>query len=82
MLWAAIARRAALGQKRVPSSGMANDAAALCAYLPYCDAMLIDNECRALWESIPRQYRSVFQTKVFPKNTGSEFIAYLARLEA
>jgi hypothetical protein len=44
--------------------------------LPYCDAMFVDNKCRALLRDIPRGYALPYGCKVFSPNTGAEFIQY------
>lgn len=81
LIWAAIARKAALGQKKIPNTGMMNDIVAVSTYLPYCDAMLIDNECRGLWESIPSQYRNSYSTRLYSYNTRQQFLNYLHEIE-
>lgn len=59
---------------------MANDVEIISALLPYCDAMFVDNECKELLRSIPRQYKLAFRCQVFSCNTGMEFIRYLTDL--
>ncbi len=81
LLWAAIARNAALGQKKVPNTGMMNDINVVSTLLPYCDAMFIDNGCRGLWESIPKQHRSFADKPVFSYNTRDCFLTYLQEIE-
>lgn len=53
-LFASLSQKAAAGQKRPPNQGTSNDVNILSTLLPYCDAMFVDNECRALWQDIPR----------------------------
>ena len=53
LLYASLARRAASGQKRCPDRGTPNDIAFIASYLPYCDAMFIDNECAQLLSEEP-----------------------------
>jgi len=53
LLYAGLARRAASGQKRVPSRGTPNDIDLISAYLPYCDALFIDNEFAQLLSEEP-----------------------------
>jgi len=56
-LFAVIAHAAANHQNRPPDQGTANDIDLVSAYLPYCDAMLIDNRTRAMLEKgVPRKY--------------------------
>lgn len=82
LLMAALARKAASGQRRAPSSGMWNDITAIATFLPYCDAMFLDNECAGLLREEPLRSRlSPFGTQVFSSRSGEPFLAYLARLE-
>lgn len=81
LLFAAIARRAAAGQKRVPSSGMANDIIAISAYLPYCDAMFLDNECAELLNEEPLKSRIKYPTQIFSLNNKQQFLEYLSSLK-
>ena len=82
LLMAAIARKAANGQKRPPSAGMWNDVTAIATFFPYCDAMFLDNECAGLLREEPlRSKPAPFGTRIFSSKTGDEFLAYLAGLE-
>ncbi len=82
LLMAALARKAASGQKRPPSAGMWNDITAIATFLPYCDAMFLDNECAGLLREEPlRAKLARFSTRIFSSKTGDEFLAYLAGLE-
>lgn len=82
MLMAAIARKAANGQRRAPSAGMWNDITAIASFLPYCDAMFLDNECAGLLREEPlRSKLAKFGTRIFSSKTGDGFIAYLTDLE-
>ncbi len=67
LLVAARARKAANGQRRPPSPGMWNDIVAISSFLPYCDAMFLDNECAALVAEEPLRTRlSGFRHESFP----------------
>jgi len=77
MLWAALARKAATGRKKPPNQGMANDISLVSMFLPYCDAMFIDNECRGYLLEEPLFSELDFGTKLFSQNNKSEFIEYL-----
>ena len=79
-MYASLSRKAASGQKRIPNQGTANDVEILSALLPYCDAMFMDNECRALLKDIPQSHTLPYPCKVFSKNTGAEFIRYLTAI--
>ncbi len=56
---------------------MVADVSTVSTLLPYCDAMLIDNECRALLSDIPKDHKPVFGAKVFSLNIKEEFLQYL-----
>ena len=69
MLFAALARKAAAGQKRLPNRGMVNDFTIVSSLLPYCDAMFIDNECRSYLQEHPLYDEIDYGTAVFLKTT-------------
>ena len=81
MLYAAIARKAASGRKRLPNQGMANDIKTVSVLLPYCDAIFIDNECDAYLREQPLCDALDYGTKVFSQNTKDEFLGYLDEIE-
>jgi len=81
LMWAVIGQRAANGQKRPPNRGMVNDIGVVSALLPYCDAMLVDNETRALLDNIPNAHALPFKTRLFSYSNGHELIAYCHELE-
>lgn len=81
-LFAVIAHAAANHQKRPPDQGTANDIDLVSAYLPYCDAMLIDNRTRAMLDKgVPRKYAVNYPCRLFSANVGSEFLDYLKSVE-
>ena len=83
LLHASLARRAASGQKHVPSRGTRNDIAFIAAYLPYCDAMFIDNEFAQLLSEEPLATEvKDYPTRIFSTRSRDEFLTYLADLEA
>jgi hypothetical protein len=79
-MYASLSRKAASGQKRIPNQGTANDVEIVSTLLPYCDAMFIDNECRALLQDIPKSHQLPYPCRVFSKKTGAEFIRYLTEI--
>jgi hypothetical protein len=76
-MFASLSRKAASGQKRPPSQGTANDVEIVSTLLPYCDAMFLDNECRALLSDIPKSHSLKYPCRVFSPNTSADFIRYL-----
>ena len=81
LLMAALSRRAASGQKGGRLGGMWNDFTAIASYLPYCDAMFIDNECASLLAEGPLTQRITYATKIFSTRSREEFLKYLRALE-
>ena len=82
LLFAALGRRAASGQKRVPDRGTPNDIKFISAYLPYSDAMFIDNEFAQLLSEQPVASEvEDYPTRVFSTRSRDDFLAYLDTLE-
>ncbi|HXT70947.1 MAG TPA: hypothetical protein VN700_14395 [Vicinamibacterales bacterium] len=81
-MWAGVACQAANGRKTPPNVGMQNDITVVAALMPYCDAMLVDNECRELLRSIPKKHALGYKAEVFSPNSGEHFLTYLRGLEA
>jgi len=79
-MYASLAAKAAAGQKEIPNQGTATDINIVSTLLPYCDAMFVDNKCRALLQDIPRDYALPYSCKVFSPNTGADFIRYLIEI--
>ncbi|MEK6322080.1 MAG: hypothetical protein AABN33_10390 [Acidobacteriota bacterium] len=82
MLWAALSRKAAAGRKEPPNRGMSNDVETLSTLLPYCDAMLIDNECRTYLNEQPLLRELDFGTRLFSENSKQEFLDYLDQIRS
>jgi len=81
-MFAGIARKASLGQKKPPSKGMLTDISIISNYLPYCDAMFLDNECVALLKENPTgDYIKEFKTRLFSINTMPDFLEYLENIK-
>jgi hypothetical protein len=79
-MYASLSRKAASGQNRVPNQGTANDVEIVSTLLPYCDAMFMDNECRALLQDIPKSHALPYRCRIFSYNTGADFIRYLTEI--
>ncbi len=82
MILAAIARKAAAGQKNPPNQGMYNDICMISGLLPYCDAMFIDNACYNYLNEGPLVDEIDYDTKVFSQNKKEEFLEYLDTIES
>lgn len=77
LMYAVIAMRAAGGQKAPPNEGMATDIDTVAHILPYCDAMFVDNECRALLLNIPKRLQPEWVNRVYSMRVKDEFLAFL-----
>jgi hypothetical protein len=83
LLFAAMARRARAGQKRPPNRGLVSDIRMVSCLLPYCDAMLVDNEVASYVREQPlaREVEN-FGTSVFSPATLGDIMRYLDEVEA
>jgi len=81
MLYAALARKAASGRKKLPSTGMANDIEIISVLLPYCDAMFIDKECHGYLKERPLCNAIDFGTNIFSLTNKEDFLKYLNDIE-
>jgi hypothetical protein len=80
-LYAVMAAKAAAGQKEPPNRGTAADVNIVSTLLPYCDAMFIDNKCRALLSDIPQTHRLPYSARIFSPSLGNEFLQYLKEIK-
>lgn len=82
LLMAALARKAAAGQRKPPNRGAWNDIKTIAAYLPYVDAMFVDDQFAGLMREEPLKSRlALYPTRVFSNRTREGFIEYLHGLE-
>jgi len=79
-LFATAAKKAA-NQKDPPNRGFLADVEAISCLLPYCDAMFLDNACRAHLDELRRGNRLAFETLIFSRSNIAEFILYLESLD-
>jgi len=77
MLFAAVARKAAAGQKKSPTRGFFNDVGMISTILPYSDVMFIDNECAGLMAEDPLKSELNYGAKIFSLSTRDKFDEYL-----
>lgn len=77
LMFAAIAMRAAQGQKEPPNEGTTTDIDTVAHLLPYCDAMFMDNGCRSLLLDVPLALRPPETARVFSPNAKEQFLDYL-----
>lgn len=81
LLHAAISRQFVYGTRGKPKSGDYYDVLILSHLLPYCDAMFIDNEFRAIAKENPINLEKQYGTYLFSSTTRDDFITYLQELE-
>lgn len=79
-MFASLAAKAAAGQKEIPNQGTATDINIVSTLLPYCDAIFVDNKCKALLQDIPRDFGLPYSCRVFSPNTGADFLRYLTEI--
>jgi hypothetical protein len=77
LMFAAIARRAAEGQKEPPNEGATTDIETVAHLLSYCDVMFMDKGCRSLLLDIPKKLRPPDAAKVYSLNVKAQFLDYL-----
>src|SRR5262249_44339934 len=83
LLWAGMAHLAAKGGGLTPPGrGAMTDVNVISTVLPYCDALLIDNQMRSLLEFGPVRDRLGFDTRVFSPKTFDDLIDYLDLTES
>jgi len=79
-LFAALAAQFKGGRKKLPTPGFLNDITAISAYLPYVDAMFIDNECAELLQHGRCRNDLNYNAAVFSLNTGNAFLRYVREI--
>jgi hypothetical protein len=65
-----------------PNAGMLTDVDVVGTLLPYCDAMFMDNELRALLTSVPAKFKIKETSRVFSMSCKENFLSYLRDLLA
>ena len=80
VMFASLARNAALGKKKSPKS--LNDVGFISSYLPYCDALFVDIESAGILRELPKETPphlrfKKFEAKVFSLNEKEQFLSYL-----
>ncbi|PYV23476.1 MAG: hypothetical protein DMG27_15595 [Acidobacteria bacterium] len=77
LMFAAMAMRAAHGQKEPPDEGTTTDVETVAHLLPYCDAMFMDSRCRSLLLDVPKDLRPPETARVFSLNIKAQYLDYL-----
>lgn len=80
-LFAAVARRVAMGEKRIVDRGLMNDVRTISTYAPYVDALFIDKRCAALLNEEPLRVELKYKARIFSLSDPDEFLEYLREIE-
>lgn len=80
-LWAGLAHRLTKGGGREWSESFGNDVAFLSAYLPYCDAMFVENTCADLLRTNPVKAVVPESSRIFSMKSKDEFLSFLEQIE-
>jgi hypothetical protein len=78
---AVYAVKASRQQAADPNRGTVTDINVVSTYLPYCDAMFIDDECADLLAEADRELSLGYPTRVFSVRSRDELLEWLADLE-
>lgn len=80
-LFAAVARRVAMGEKRIVDRGLVNDVRTISTYAPYVDALFVDKRCAALLKEEPLWTDLEYKARIFSFSDPDEFLGYLRKIE-
>jgi hypothetical protein len=78
---AALAWRAGHNQLARPTRGLRADIQAISTYLPYVDAMFVDNECARLLRDEPLRDQLPCSTRIFSIDSRGELLEWLTEIE-
>jgi hypothetical protein len=78
----ATAARKSKGQRKPPNRGFQQDVETIACLLPYCDAMFVDDTCRAYLNELQSTERLVSDTRIFSKGTMDDLINFIEQLES
>jgi len=79
-LFAALAAQFKGGRRKLPTPGFLNDITAISAYLPYVDAMFIDNECAELLKHGRCRNDLNYNAAIFSLNKADAFFRYVREI--
>lgn len=80
-LFAAVAKRVAMGEKKIVDRGLVNDVRTISTYAPYMDALFIDKRCAALLKEEPLRVDLDYKARIFSLSDPDEFLGYLREIE-
>jgi hypothetical protein len=81
-LFAAVARRVAMGEKKIIDRGLVNDVNTIATYAPYVDALFVDRRCAAILAEEPLASDLNYKAAIFSLSDTDAFIEYLKEIEA
>lgn len=81
-LFAAVARRVAMGEKRIIDRGLLNDVNTIATYAPYVDALFVDKRCAAILKEEPLASDLDYKAQIFSLGDIDAFVEYLEEIEA
>jgi hypothetical protein len=81
-LFAAVARRVVMGEKKIIDRGLVNDVRTISTYAPYVDALFIDKRCAALLKEEPLGADLEYKARIFSLSDPDEFLGYLQEIES
>lgn len=80
-LFAAVARRVVMGEKKIVDRGLLNDVRTISTYAPYVNALFIDKRCAALLKEEPLATELDYKARIFSLADTDEFLDYLSEIE-
>ena len=81
-LFAVVARRVAMGEKKIIDQGLINDVNTIATYAPYVDAMFIDKRCAAILAEEPLKTDLEYKAEIFSMSNTDGFLEYLHEIES
>ena len=81
-LFAAVARRVVMGERKIVDRGLMNDVRTISTYAPYVDALFIDKRSAALLQEDPLRAELEYKARIFSLNDTDEFLEYLREIES
>ncbi len=80
-LFAAVARRVVMGEKKIVDRGLVNDVRTVSTYAPYVDALFIDRRCAGLLMEEPLASDLNYKARIFSLSDADEFLEYLRKIK-
>ena len=81
-LFAAVAKRVVMGEKKIVDRGLMNDVRTISTYAPYVDALFIDKRCAAILKEEPLRTELDYKARVLSMSNTDEFLGYLREIES